>query len=100
MAAKDWYDPGRRWLTVGTIEMVLRGTLLLTDLGSTNTLAKKYDIDLVLLRDTIKTKKGLYNPGLAKRDDFSPQFKSPEVSVSESPSSSSYRRKIYLTFPR
>jgi hypothetical protein len=58
VAAEDWYDPGRRWLTAGTIELVLRGTVLLTELGSTSRLARNYDIDSAALREIIKNGKG------------------------------------------
>lgn len=76
IARSVWYDPDRRFISAGVIEMVLRSELLLEPLDFSDLLCETYDID----KEDYKREVGgeIQDAALAIMDDANPIYLSPK----------------------
>ena len=74
LSCNEWFDPGRRYLKAGAMEILLRGELLLEPLVFPELLCKMFDIDFATYTDQVKGP--IYDPILAKQDEVNPKFMS------------------------
>jgi len=76
LASSGWFDGGGRYLTAATIEILLRGELLLEPFYTNEVLCEFYDIDEAVYKE--KVGGPLKDAKLAVLDEINPQFLSAE----------------------
>lgn len=71
----DFYDPKRRWITAGAMQVAMQATIKLRWLESPTLFAKHFDVDKKLLLQSCDDDRSfLCNRAIARRDEEDPRF--------------------------
>ncbi len=76
-AAADWFDPSKRWLRGGALELVLGTTLRKSYLSSASSMEKHFGLAQDIVTG-IYDEHAFYNPALAAKDKVNPLYMSAE----------------------